>query len=252
MVGLSAVSRPFATVLDVSVGSNGTDATLTFVLFLGMALLATLGIRFSYYAVQNSRRTRIDAQSRIWQRLQYIGAFGAGYAGLWLVEIVTGIGLRGKNALWLAMTLALVLSLRQISTTAGRALDDSMVALDRLVRLGFLAVVAVYLVAAVVLGENGLTAVIEGLAGVGFLAYGVYFFRRQVASTRLQGTMLDSLVRHLLPVLTFASVFSIAGLAVAGGIDRTVVLHVQLVFLIMTATTMMTATIKLRQNLAGL
>ena len=252
MVGLSAVSRPVAPPLNVSVDPIGDDATLAFILFLGMALLATLGLRFSYYAVQNSRRTRIDAQSRIWQRLQYIGLFGAAYAGVWLVEIVTRIGLPGKNALWLAMTLALVLSLRQISTTAGRSLDDSLEALDRIVRLGFLAVVAVYVVAAVVLGENALTAVIEGVAGIGFLAYGVYFFRRQITSTRLQGTMLDSLVRHLLPVLTFASVFSIAALAVAGGIDRTVVLHVQLVFLIMTATTMMTATIKLRQNLAGL
>jgi hypothetical protein len=252
MVGLSVVSLSVAVSLDTSADLIGADATLTFILFLGMALLATLGLRFSYYAVQNRRRTRIEAQSRIWQHLQFIGVFGAAYAGLWLLEIVTPIGVPGKNALWLAMTLALVLSLRRISTTAGRGLGDNMGSLDNLVRLAFLAVVGLYLAAAVILGENGVAAVIEGIAGIGFLAYGIYFFRRQVASTRLQGTMLDSLVRHLLPVLTFASVFSIAGLAVAGGIDRTVVLHVQLVFLIMTATTMMTATIKLRQNLAGL
>jgi len=41
-------------------------------------------------------------------------------------------------------------------------------------------------------------------------------------------------------------------LAVLAGLDRVVVLHIQVVFVIMTATTLMTATIKLRQNLASL
>lgn len=252
MVGSSAVGSLPAIPLNAGVDLNGGDATLTFILFLGMALLAALGLRFSYYASQNRRRTRIEAQARIWQHLQYIGVFGAAYAGVWLLEIVAPVGVPAKNALWLAMTLALVLSLRQISTTAGRGLGGNGEGIDRLVRAAFFALLAVYVVATVVLGENRLTAVVEGVGGIGFLTYGIYFFRRQVSSTRLQGTMLDSLVRHLLPVLTFASVFSIAALAVAGGIDRTVVLHVQLVFLIMTATTLMTATIKLRQNLAGL
>lgn len=247
MVGSSAVGF-----VDVGVHLVAEDATLTFILFLGMALLAVLGLRFSYYAFQNRRRTRIDNQAQIWGSLQYIGVFGAAYAGVWLLEIVSSIGLPGKNALWLAMTLFLILSLRQISTTTGRGLDESMAGLDRLVRLGFVGIVAVYLVSAVVLGESRVTAVIEATGGICFLAYGLYFFRRQVASTRLQGTMLDSLVRHLLPVLAFGSVFSIAALAVVFGLDSTLVLHVQLVFLIMTATALMTATIKLRQNLAGL
>jgi hypothetical protein len=69
---------------------------------------------------------------------------------------------------------------------------------------------------------------------------------------RLQGTMLDSLLRHLLPVLTFAALVSIVTLATVAGLDRAVVLHVQVVFIIMTATALMTATIKLRQNLASL
>ena len=41
-------------------------------------------------------------------------------------------------------------------------------------------------------------------------------------------------------------------LATLVGLDRAIVLHVQVVFVIMTATTLMTATIKLRQNLASL
>ena len=40
--------------------------------------------------------------------------------------------------------------------------------------------------------------------------------------------------------------------ATAVGLPRVVVMHVQVVFLIMTATALMTGTIKLRQNLASL
>jgi hypothetical protein len=52
--------------------------------------------------------------------------------------------------------------------------------------------------------------------------------------------------------LTFASLTGIVAFAVPLGVDRLVVLHIQVVFIIMTATSLMTATIKLRQNLATL
>jgi hypothetical protein len=78
------------------------------------------------------------------------------------------------------------------------------------------------------------------------------YYREQMAESRVQGTMLDSLLRHLLPVLTFAALVSVVALAIPAGLDRAIVLHVQVVFIIMTATALMTATIKLRQNLASL
>jgi len=63
---------------------------------------------------------------------------------------------------------------------------------------------------------------------------------------------LETLLRPLLPVLLFAALISIAELAVFAGLDRVIVLHVQVVLVIMTATTLMTSTIKLRQNLQGM
>ena len=63
---------------------------------------------------------------------------------------------------------------------------------------------------------------------------------------------MDTLLRHLLPVLLFAAMVPLTDLAVLVGLDRVIVLHIQVVFVIMTATTLMTATIKLRQNLASL
>jgi hypothetical protein len=228
------------------------DATLTFITFLGVSLLAALGLRFSYYANQNMRQSRIESQQRIWGYLQFIGALGALYALVWVLEIVSSIRITLKNGLWLAMIFFLVLSLRQISVTAAGGMDSNATQIDQAVRLVFIAGIVLYGALALVGGESTLTALIQALTGIGFLAYGVFYFQRQVSSTRLQGTMLDSLVRHLLPVLTFGALVSIVALAIPLGTNRTIVLHVQLVFLIMTATALMTATIKLRQNLAGL
>lgn len=228
------------------------DATLTFITFLGVSLLAALGLRFSYYANQNMRQSRISSQRRIWGYLQFIGALGAVYAMIWILEIVSSIRIGPKNAVWLAMIFFLVLSLRQISVTAAGDIGSNLLQIDQAVRLGLIAGIALHVVLSLLFGESALSAVVQGITGIGFLAYGVVYFRRQVASTRLQGTMLDSLVRHLLPVLTFGALVSIVALAIPLGTNRTIVLHVQLVFLIMTATALMTATIKLRQNLASL
>ena len=250
--GLQLTDALVVFIVDFGLHLIEEDATLTFIFFLGVSLLGVLGLRFSYYAQKNMQQTRIEPQKQIWQYLRFIGVFGAAYALVWIIEIVSSVGFEAKNGIWLAMTLFLVFSLRQISTTAGRGLGDNQKALDRLVRLLFVGVLGVYIVLTVIFGVGRVTAFLEALSGTAFLLYGVYFFRRQVSSTRLQGTMLDSLLRHLLPVLTFASLVSIVALAISFGVDQTVVLHLQLVFLIMTATSLMTATIKLRQNLASL
>ena len=84
------------------------------------------------------------------------------------------------------------------------------------------------------------------------MGYGVAFYRDQTTSSRLQATTIDSLLRHLLPVLTFAALVSIVNVAQPVGLEPIVVLHVQVVFVVMVATGPMTATIKLRQNLASL
>jgi hypothetical protein len=228
------------------------DATLTFITFLGVSLLAALGLRFSYYANQNMRQTRIESQRQIWEYLQFIGALGAAYALVWILEIISSIQVLPKDGIWLGMIFALVLSLRQISITASGDISANATQLDQVIRLGFIAGIVLYVAFTLVFGESTLSALVQGVTGIGFLAYGVFYFRRQISSTRLQGTMLDSLVRHLLPVLTFGALVSIVALAIPLGTNRTIVLHVQLVFLIMTATALMTATIKLRQNLAGL
>ena len=227
------------------------NPNLTFIVFMGVSLLAVLGLRFSYYAQQNLERSEIESQEAIWRSLRYIGVTAAAYAGLWVFEITTSLQFTAKNGLLLAVTLLLVVSLRHIQAVAGE--DGGMgLPFGPKVSYLFVGLIVAYVGVVIVLGQSNITALIESVCALGLLGYGVAFFKHQVSNVRLQGTMLDSLVRHLVPVLTFSALVSIVAVAVPLGLERVVVLHVQIVFLIMTATTMMTATIKLQQNLAGL
>lgn len=228
------------------------NANLTFIFFMGVSLLAALGLRFSYYAHQNMVASGIETQREIWESLRYIGVFAAVYALVWILDIVSSLAFASKNGLLLAMTLFLVLSLRKIAALTGREPLGGSEQFEGILRLVSAGAIIVYVLAVLLMGQNAITALIEGLIAVGLVGYGVAFFRQQVANTRLQGTMLDSLLRHLLPVMVFAGLVSIVALAIPMGIDRAVILHIQVVFLIMTGTALMTATIKLRQNLASL
>lgn len=240
------------TPLQIELGLDLVEGNpnLTFIIFMGVSLLAVLGLRFSYYAQQNLARSEIESQADIWRTLRYIGVAAAAYAGLWVLEITTSLQFTAKNGLLLALTLLLVVSLQHIQGVTGA--DAGFLEFDRRISLVFVAAILGYVAAVIALGESNLTALIESICALALLGYGVVFFRRQISNVRLQGTMLDSLVRHLVPVLTFSALVSVVAIAVPLGIDRVVILHVQIVFLIMTATTMMTATIKLQQNLAGL
>lgn len=91
-----------------------------------------------------------------------------------------------------------------------------------------------------------------GLSALAFALSGVSYGRRGATEIKVQGTVVDTLLRHLLPVLLFAAIVPALNLAVLAGLDRIVVFHIRVVFVIMSATTLMTATIKLRQNVTSL
>lgn len=232
----------------VAEGAEG----LTLILFVALSLLATLGLRFAYYAHRNMARTEIAVQRTLWVLLRYVGALAALFGLTGVLEIVSSLTVDGKNGLLLAMALVLALALRQIHRTATGEAELLSESLDRGIRLAFVAAVLLYVGLVAVTGPTTMTATLEGLCALGFVLYGGAYFRTQAASSRLQGTMLDSLLRHLLPVLAFAALVGVVAFAVPLGVAPVVVLHVQTVLIVMTATSLMTATIKLRQNLATL
>jgi|AntRauTorcE11898_2_1112593.scaffolds.fasta_scaffold26945_2 hypothetical protein len=229
------------------------NPNLTFIFFIGLTILTVLGLRFAYYAYRNRASTEIASQIPIWSHLLYIGVLTTVFGAAGILEIVSSWQLPYKSAAMLGATLLLAFAIRQIHYTATSANRSSHThPFERLVRAVFVAFVLLQAVLLFQFGESDLTAAIGSLSALAFLAYGLAFYHDQISTSRLQGTMLDSLLRHLLPILTFAALTGIVNLAIPFGLDRIVVLHVEVVFIIMTATALMTGTIKLRQNLASL
>lgn len=225
--------------------------SLTLVFFPALVLLSALGVRFGYYAYRNRSAADLAPQTPVWNHLLYVGVLASVYGALGVLEIVSTVRAPYKSAVMLAMVLLLALSIRRIHglSTGSRVGSD----LERLAHVAFVGLVLAHLVGILLEASPRVLAGLEGVAAVAFLAYGATFYHEQTSRSRLQGTMIDSLLRHLLPVLAFAALVNVTALAFGLGlVDPNVVPHIQVVFVIMTASTLMTATIKLRQNLAGL
>jgi hypothetical protein len=242
---------------DVEFGLHllADNPNLTFVAFIAVALLAVVGVRFAYYALANRRAAGMAGQRVLWEYLVAVGAVAALYGFVGILEIVSSLRATFKQGLMLALVLLLALAIREIYYNAALSTDAesrSEFAGRRAIELAFVGVIATVIFGIGVVGiHDGLLA-LQGLGGLAVAGYGFWFGRQQTAAAMLQGTMIDSLLRHLLPVLAFATLVPAVDLATVAGLDRVVVMHIQVVFVIMTATALMTATIKLRQSLVSL
>jgi hypothetical protein len=241
MVSSVAIGLPFAP----------NNPNLTFIFFIALTLLLVLGLRFTYYAYRNRRRSELTAHHRLWEYLVLVGLLAVGFAVLGLVEVLTVYTLPFKMAFLLAHVFVLSVTLRALYRSVVPTGADSTDSERRLTRAA-VAGVAVVFVGLALVGRHPLLVGLFGASALAFALTGVSYGRRGAAEARVQGTVVDTLLRHLLPVLLFAAMVPATDLAVLVGLDRVVVLHIQVVFVIMTATTLMTATIKLRQNLASL
>ena len=231
------------------------DPSLTFVAFVAMVLLAAISVRFAFYAARNRRASVGTGDGVLWESLLAVGAVATVYALVGVLEIVTSIRATFKQGVLLAVVLLLALAVREVYYNAALSTDAegrSEFRGRRALELAFVAVVAVVVFGIAALGLRRELLALQGVGALVFAGYGFHFGRRQTAAAMVQGTMLDSLLRHLLPVLAFATLVPAVDLATVAGLDRVVVIHLQVVFVIMTATALMTATIKLRQNLATL
>ncbi|MEF8825127.1 MAG: hypothetical protein V5A27_02120 [Halapricum sp.] len=241
----------------VGLNELANNPNLTFIAFIAFVQIATLGVRFGLYAYWNGRASSDDAQTVLWGYLLLVGLAAAGYGlvGIgrivlfadWLLELTTGFAL--------LLVLLVALTLREIeytSTFTGETDVDPSQA-DTAITAAFLLAVVIVTIGLLALPDRRQAmAGLVGLAGVVFFLYGYRYGSRHLERTRIQGTLLDTLLRHLLPVLVFGSLIPIVELATVAGLDRIIVLHVQIVLVIMTAMMLMTSTIKLRQNLSGL
>jgi hypothetical protein len=241
MASKIAVGLPFAP----------NNPNLTFIFFIALSLMATLGLRFSYYAFRNRQTSDLGSHDRLWDYLVASGLLAVGFAFLGLVEVLTVYSLPFKMALLLAHVFVLAVTLRALYRSVVPA-SGSEHGLERRLTQTAVAGVAVAFVGLVVVGRRPALLALVGLSALSFALSGFSYGRRGTTEVKVQGTVVDTLLRHLLPVLLFAAIVPALDLAVLVGLDRIVVLHIQVVFVIMTATTLMTATIKLRQNVASL
>ncbi|SEN79644.1 hypothetical protein SAMN05216388_100571 [Halorientalis persicus] len=241
----------------------GQDAGLAFVFFIAFSLMFVLGVRFGLYAYLNGERTEIEAQSTLWNYLLLVGLTAALYGALGVVEAATAVTTADavlttpyRDGVLLAFLLTLALTMREINTNealadAGRTAEDQP-ATRRSVEVGFGVLVTTSLFLSGIFGPTDVLTAVEGVAALVVAGYGLTYGRRQLTRSAVRGTLLDSLLRHLLPVVAFALLVLVVDLTLLVGLTVGVVRHIQVVFVIMTATTLMTATIKLRQNVAGL
>jgi hypothetical protein len=236
-------------VVELGLYEVANSASLTLVYFPALVVMGVLGLRFGYYAYWNRERSDLASQTPLWTHLVYIGLLAAAYSGLGVLEIITSLRTPYRSALMLAIVLLLAFAIREINAmAAGRERSSA----EELLRGMFLALIVGHVLFGLAADRPRLLAGFEGIIALGILTYGLTFFDRQTTNTRIQGTVLDSLLRHLLPILSFSALVSVTPLAYALGIPQNVIPHIQVVFLIMVASGLMTATIKLRQNLATL
>lgn len=236
------------------------DAGLAFVFFVAFSLVTVLGVRFALYAYLNRRAIGIESQRRLWTLLALAGAAAGLYGLLGGIEAATAVTQPAavttpfRDGVLLAFLLFVSLTMREVWVTASAADGGRVVtrAQQRLIEAGFGIVAAGAVLLAALLGATAPTTVLEGVGAVAVVGYGLVYGQAQLGDAAVRGTTVDSLLRHLLPVSTFGLLVLLVDLAIVVGLDVAIVRHVQVVFVIMTATTLMTATIKLRQNVRGL
>ncbi|WP_136687997.1 hypothetical protein [Halorhabdus amylolytica] len=249
-----AIDGGLDTAADVAIGVTeiGGNPNLTFVYFIAFVLIGALGVRFCVYAFWNRQASDLPSQASIWTVLALVGGAAAIYGIVGVLEIVVDGIPSVRTGVFLGFVLLLALTMRSIAREGSLDDDDGGWRSSRAVLSVFALAVAGVFVGEVLGLERRPIVVLAGVGAIVFATYGYWHGRSQLSRSMVQGTMLDTLLRHLLPVLAFGAAVPAVELGVLGGIDRTIVLHVQVVFVIMTATALMTANIKLRQNLARL
>ncbi|WP_227357038.1 hypothetical protein [Haladaptatus salinisoli] len=242
--------------MTIPLAQAGADAGTTVVRFVGSGLLAVSAAVFGFYALRNLQLNRLESQRPFWRYLVSIGFAGVLYGALgvagtlsserWLVAL-------GHAAL-LFYTVFLAFAMRELYYNSALAPppDERRIPLSRLrrIELGFVGIILLELSVVLLLGHGSVVAVVKGVGSVSFAVYGVVFGERLESLTR--GTSVDTLRRHLLPVLVCAGLLGFADLGVHVGLGPLVVESIESVFVVMIGAFLLTATIRLQQNVSGL
>ena len=234
----------------------GAASSAAVTAFIGYVLVSGSAGIFGYYALRNLQLNRLESQGPFWRYLTLAGATGVAFGGFGVVELLAGQlwALAFRDAALLFFVVFAAFAMREIYYNSALAPppDERSFSLRAIRRLevGFMVVIGVEWLAVFVLGSGDLIIVVKALGGVAFALYGLAFGERLEAVAR--GTSLDTLRRHLIPVLICAGFVGLLDVAVLLGIGAVVATATKNVFLVMIAAFTVTATIRLQQNVEGL
>ncbi|WP_458186743.1 hypothetical protein [Haladaptatus sp. NG-WS-4] len=196
------------------------------------------------------------SQRPFWYYLVSIGFTGVLYGVLGVVATLSTsrwpVALGHMVLLFCTVFLAFAMRELYYNSALAPPPDDRRISLAglRRVELGFVGIILLELLVVLVIGQGSVVAFVKGVGSISFAVYGVVFGERLESLT--QGTSVDTLRRHLLPVLVSAGLLGFADLGVYVGFGPLVVESVESVFVVMIGAFLLTATIRLQQNVSGL
>lgn len=241
--------RATRTIQAVSGGDTGT----AIVTVAGAAMLAVLSVRLLVLSVR-IRRSAARDRFAVWEYYGYAGAMGAAYGGLLLTGAVLDRPLPFLDGLLLAFATLIAFALREayFSETLSNAERDRLGEFRsrRTFEVGVVLVVVAVTVGPL-LRRGAAVVVLTAVAATLVVGYGLVYQLRRGTNDRTRGTLLDTLVRQSVPVLVFAGGALVAPALAVGPPSTAVAESVAAVFLVATATSLMTVTIKLRQHLGA-
>lgn len=224
--------------------------------FIAYVLVSVSAGFFGFYALRNLQLNRLESQGPFWRYLTFAGIVGLGYGVFGIAELLTrsvwALAFRDAAMLFFAVFLAFAMREIYYNSALAPPPEERTVPLGTVRRLevGFMAVIGVEWLAVFVIGQGELITTVKALGGLAFAAYGLTFGERLEAVAR--GTSLDTLRRHLVPVLICVGCIGLMDLVVLQGIAAVVAASTKNVFLVMIAAFTITATIRLQQNVEGL
>jgi len=241
---------PVAGVLQTTPAPDVGTAVVTLV---GASLLGVLSLRLTYLAIR-TRSSVARPQAALWEYFGIGGVVGVLYGGFALVELYADAPLVFLNGILLAFTLCFALAMREAyfnATLANAELDRlGEFRVRRSIEMGFVAIVLVVAVGPLV-RRSPIFVAITAAAGVGIVIYGLYYQIRRSRTPATRGTLIDTLLRQTVPVLVFAGGALVAPVLALGAASTTVASAVAGVFVVVTAASLMTVTIKLSQHLSA-
>lgn len=226
---------------------------LTFLYFISFILIIVIGIRFSWYSLKNKNNRDLPSQNVMWEYYIYIGILSVLYGIFGVLNIISDFSINLGVGIWMAFVFLLSINMReiyysQVFSKSERKRNKSIYSKDILELLFILIIIIVFI--GEILLENNFLKLVEGITTFIFIIYGFIFGNKTISNSIIKGTGLDTLTRNLLPILLFSGLILVINLGIFIGLNMETILQIQLIFLIMATTSLMTATIKLRQNIS--